>query len=168
MRLLGTLLVLVLLAAMVLAAGYGVWWGYKLLSVQWSVLSQDWKAGLIIVGSILFLCALFISASIGSFIRRYTPASIGKVTAYNEFVSWYSELKNSNPETLDAASFRRIGNQLALWGNRYVVKQSRLLSDLLAGEKPSPEDALKKADGLYLEIRRDIGQRGAQVDRQIS
>lgn len=168
MRLLGTLLVLLLLAALLIAAGYGIWWGYKLLSVQWDVLSRDWKAGLTIIGSILFLCAFFISASMGSFIRRYTPASIGKVTAYNEFVSWYSELKNGNSEVLDSTSFRRIGNQLALWGNRYVVKQSRLLSDLLAGEKPSPEDALKKADGLYLEIRRDIGQRGAQADRQIS
>ncbi len=168
MRAVGALLAFLFLIGLLGLGGYAAYKAFGFLTLQWDVLGPEWKSGLIVISSVLLLCALFLSGSIGSFIRRYSARSTGKVIAYNEFISWYSELKNGNPEALDAGSFRKIGNQLTLWGNRYVVKQSHLLHELLVGEQASQEDALKKADGLYLEIRRDLGYRGAQVDRQIS
>ena len=93
--------------------------------------------------------------------------STGKVIAYNELINWYSELQNNNPETLKVANFRGIKNQLMLWGNNNVVKQTNLLYEKLINDKENPDEIMLKADHVFLEVKRELGYRRFGVDRSI-
>jgi hypothetical protein len=54
-----------------------------------------------------------------------------------------------------------------LWGNNQVVKQTNLLFENLKNDETDAEQLLKKADNIYLEIRRELGYRSYKVDRHI-
>lgn len=167
MKTIGTLLVVLLLVAIVVGAGYGIFSGYKFISSQWGIINTEWKASLIIIAAVLILCTLFISSSIRSYTKKHSLMSTGKVIAYNEFIHWYSELKSHNPETLKVANFKGIKNQVILWGNNNVVKQTNLLYEKLINDKENPDQIILKADQIFLEIKREMGYRSNTVDRNI-
>lgn len=167
MKKLGTMLAVLLSAAIIAAAGYGIFSGYKFISSQWAILNSDWKACLIIIATILIFCTLFISSSIRSYTKKHGLVSTGKVIAYNELVHWYSELQNNNPETLKVANFKEIKNQVTLWGNNNVVKQTNLLYEKLINDKENPAEIMLKADHVFLEVKRELGYRRFGVDRSI-
>jgi hypothetical protein len=64
-------------------------------------------------------------------------------------------------------SFKAVKNQIMLWGNNQVVKQTNLLFENLKNDETDAEQLLKKADNIYLEIRRELGYRSYKVDRHI-
>ena len=167
MKIIGTILALALLISLLFGVGYGVISGYEFLSVQWQSLSDDWKAILVIITTILILCALFISLSIQSSIKTYGLKGTGKVMTYNDFIHWYSQLKNNNAEALDAELLRPMMNQMILWGSKQVVRQTNLLYDLLQQDGVDKDQILKKAEHVYIEIRRDLGFRGSSADNAI-
>ena len=101
MKTTGTVVAIILFLAIVAGAGYGIFAGYKLISSQWRILNSDWRACLIIIAAVLILCSLFISASIGSYIKKHGLTSTGKVMAYKEFIRWYSDLKSELPDTVE-------------------------------------------------------------------
>lgn len=167
MKTIGTTLGILLFVVVFAGGGYILFSGYKHLSSQWAVLNNDWRAGLAVFSTVLIVCTLFVSSSIRSSSRKHSLASNGKVIAYNDFISWYSELKNHNPEIQNTSSFREIRNQIMLWGNDHVVKQMNLLYETLNNSKENMEQIISKADHVYLEIRRELGYRSLRVDRSI-
>jgi sugar phosphate permease len=167
MKTIGTILAVLLLVAMIAGAGYGIFTGYKILSAQWNILDNHWKAPLIIIAAVFIVCALLVSASIRSYIKKHGLTSTGKVFAYNEFINWYSKLKNSSPDTMKANLLKEVKNQIILWGSNQVVKQTNLLFEILQSDKKNPDQVLTKADQVYLEIRRELGHRNYKIDRSI-
>ena len=167
MKRFGTILAVLLCAGIIFGAGYGMHAGYKLLSSQWNLLNNHWQASLIITATIFIVCALFLSASIRSNIKRHGLTSTGKVFAYNEFINWYSNLKSSKPDTMQAKFFKEVKNQIILWGSNPVVKQTNLLFENLRGDKENSAKVLRYADQVYLEIKRELGYRNYRIDRNI-
>ena len=58
-------------------------------------------------------------------------------------------------------------NQMTLWGSKQVARQIRLLYDLMREDKTDRDLVLKKAEHVYIEIRRDLGLRGSSGDNAI-
>jgi len=157
MKVIGAILGIALLIAVVWGLGYGVYSGAGFLSVQWGSLSNDWTAILIVVGALLVACTLYLSWSMQAAMRRYALAGSGKVQAYNAFADWYIGLRKNGAELSSAQSFNSIANQMILWGSGPVTRQTRLLHEALSSDPRDMEQVSKRADGLYLLIRRDIG-----------
>jgi len=157
LKVFGVAFALVMIVGMIAGVGYGVIFGYEFLSVQWGSLSNDWKAILIVVGSLLIVCTLYLSWSVQAAMRRYALAGSGKVQAYNAFADWYIGLKKGEAELSSVESFNGIANQMILWGSGPVTRQTRLLHEALSSEPRDMEQVSTRADGLYLLIRRDIG-----------
>jgi len=151
----------------VAGTGYAAFSGAEFLSVQWGSLSNDWKAILIVIGAILVACSLYVSWSIQSAMKKYALKGAGKVQAYNAFIDWYATLKENEGADVDVAGFREIRNRMALWGGKQVIKQANLLSEVLNGESVEGVEVVKKADGLYLVIRRELGNGESAKDREI-
>ncbi len=167
MKIVGVVLALFLIVGVVCGIGFGLVSGYEFLSVQWGSLSNDWKAILIVVGALLIACTLYLSWSIQSAMKRYALKGAGKVQVYNAFIDWYAVLKQNENSVVDTAAFREIRNRMALWGGKQVSRQAHLLFELLNSEKPDAEAVMKKADGLYLVIRRELGNGGQKPERGI-
>jgi hypothetical protein len=167
MKRFGTILAVLLFVAIIFGSGYGILSGYKLLSFQWNLLDIHWKASMIIMATIFMVCALFVSASIRSYIKKHGLTSTGKVFAYNEFINWYSNLKNSSPDTMKAKFFKEVKNQINLWGSNPVVKQTNLLFENLQRDKENSKKVLRYADQVYLEIKKELGHRNYRIDRSI-
>lgn len=167
MKIIGVTLAFLILAGVVGGVGYGVFTGYEFLSVQWGSLSNDWKAILIVTASIIVFCTLFAALSIKSSIRKYGLKGTGKVMVYNDFIHWYSALKNDDAEVMKAGNLKIITNQMMLWGSKQVARQSVLLYDLLQTDEADSDQVLQKAEHIYIEIRRDLGLSGAIGDNVI-
>jgi hypothetical protein len=135
--------------------------------VQWGSLSNDWKAILIVIATILVICTLFASLSIQSSIKKYGLKGTGKVLAYNDFTHWYSALKNDNTDAMKAEPLKPLTNQMILWGGKQVARQANLLYELLLKNEADKDQILKKAEHVYIEIRRDLGFRGTSGDNAI-
>ena len=167
MKTVGTVLAIILLVAVVAGIIYGILGGYKLLTTRWAILSDDWKAGLIILSAILILCTLFLSASIGSHVQKNGLSGTGKVMAYNEFIRWYSDLKRHNADAVDLNAFKRLRNQLILWGNSHVVKQTNFLLEILQNDEDKLDQVMTRAEQVFGEIKRELGYRSHRRDREI-
>lgn len=167
MKTVGTVLAIILSVTVVAGIIYGILGGYKLLTTRWDVLGDDWKAGLIILTAILIFCTLFLSASIRSNMQKHGLTGTGKVIAYNEFIRWYSDLKNGNADALDSKSFKGLRNQLLLWGNKHVVKQTNLLVDILQNDDDQSDQVMAQAEKVFGEIRRELGYPRHRRDRDI-
>jgi hypothetical protein len=163
----GVVLAIILLVGIVVGLGYGFYEGYVFFSVQWGSLSNEWRAILIVVAAILAGCTLFLSLFVQSAAKKYGLKGSGKVLAYNDFLNWYSDLKNNPDCVVTPESFRQMTNQMTLWGSHRVVKQVRLLFNLLQGSVSARDQVLKNADLLYVEIRRDLGLTGTSGDSAI-
>jgi len=157
-KIIGTVLVLAAILSVVFGVGYVAYNGLTLIEkVQWESLGNDWKAILIVIGALLIACTLYLSWSIQAALRQYALRGSGKVQAYNDFSSWYASLKGGNKQLSAVESFNAIANPMILWGSRQVARQARLLHDALNAESFDAEQVMKKADGLYLVVKRDIG-----------
>jgi len=167
MKVIGTILAFVILAGMVGAAGYVILFGYEFLSVQWQSLSNDWKAILIMIATLMIFGILLGSLSIQSSIRKYGLKSSGKVMVYNDFVGWYSSVKNDSSGMLEPGMHKTLTNQMRLWGSKQVVLQMNRLFELLQNAEVDRDQVLKKAEHVYLEIRRDLGLRGRVKDNPV-
>jgi len=167
MKMIGVMLAILLLGGIVVGVGYGAYTGYEFLTVQWGSLSNDWKAILIVVAALLAACTLFLSASVQSSVRKYGLKGTGKVMAYNDFIHWYSAVKNSAVEAMAPDVFKPLANQMLLWGSTQASRQAGLLYGLLQQDGPDRDEVLKKAGHVYLEIRRDLGLRGTCEDNAI-
>ncbi len=167
MKAVGTILAILLLGGFVVGLGYGALSGYEFLSVQWGSLSNDWKAILIVNATILIFCTLFASLSIQSVIKKYGLKGTGKVLTYNDFVHWYSAIKSDNTEAMKAEPLKPLTNQMILWGGKPVARQANLLYELLQKNETDREEVLKKAEHVYIAIRRDLGLRGTSGDNAI-
>ena len=167
MRVIGIILAVVILVGIVAGVVYGVFTGYEFLSVQWGSLSNDWKAILIVLGTIMVLCSLYLSWSVQSAMKRYAFKGVGKVQVYNAFIEWYSTLKESEGEVLGVASLKILRNQMMLWGSVQVARQVKLLLEESQRDGAEREQVLKKADHVYIEIRRDLGLRGTSEDNAV-
>lgn len=163
----GVVMAIILLAGIVAGVSYGTYAGYEFLSVQWGILSNDWRAILIVVATMLAGCTLFISLNLQSAMKRYGLNGSGKVIAYNDFLNWYSELKNNPDQILTAESFRQTANQMKLWGSHQVSKHAGLLYDLLQKNDQARDQVLEKSGLLHIEIRRDLGLRGTSGENTI-
>jgi hypothetical protein len=122
---------------------------------------------LIIIAALMLFGILLGSLSIQSSIRKHGLKSSGKVMAYNDFVGWYSRIKNNNSETLKSEVHKTLTNQMKLWGSKQVVLQMNLLFELLQKTEVDQDEVLKKAEHVYIEIRRDLGLRGTVKDSPI-
>lgn len=167
MNVIGVVLAILFLGGIVFGMGYGAVSGYEFLSMQWDSLSNDWKAILIVVAALLVGCTLFISLSIQASIRTYGLKGTGKVVAYNDFTHWYSTLKSDFAEAVKSEPLKALTNQMLLWGNKPVAKQANLLYELSRNEDADRDQILKKAEHLYIEIRRDLGLRGTSANNAI-
>ncbi len=167
MKTIGTILAIIMLLTIVVGVGYGAFSGYEFLSVQWGSLSNDWKAILIVIATFLVFCTLFGSLFIQSGIKKYGLKGTGKVMAYNDFTNWYSVLKNGNGEAIDKENIKTVTNQIILWGSKQVARQANLLYELLRQDEADRDQTLKKAEHVYIEIRRDLGLRGSSRDNAI-
>jgi len=167
MKNLGVLVVIFVLLLIVVGIGFGTYSGVEFLSVKWGILSNDWKAILIVVGALLIACSLYVSWSIQSAMKRYALKGAGKVQVYNVFIDWYAALKQGEVSSANAAVFREIRNRMALWGGKQVSRQAHLLFEVLNSEETDAEAVMKKADDLYLVIRRELGNGGQKPDRDI-
>jgi hypothetical protein len=167
MKVLGIILAVMLLGGMVVGVGYVAVSGYDFLSAQWGSLSDDWKAILIVVAALLIFCTLLASLSIQSSVKKYGLKGSGKVMAYNDFTHWYSALKEDNTDAMKAETLKAVTNQMTLWGNKPVARQAKLLYELLQENEADSDQILKKAEHVYIEIRRDLGLRGTSADSAI-
>ena len=163
----GMILAVLLLGGVVVGIGYGAFTGIEFLTLQWGSLSNDWKAILIVIAAILIFCTLFSSLFIRSGIKKYGLKGSGKVMAYNDFTQWYSGIKNDNTEALKAEPLKPLTNQMMLWGGKQVARQANLLYVLLHKNEAERDQILKKAEHVYIEIRRDLGLRGISKDNAI-
>ena len=157
MKMLGLMLTFAFLMLLIFGVGFGAYTVYELVSVQWQILSKDWQAVLIIVAAMLATCTLFLSLSLRSAMKKYGFKGIGKVISYNDFLHWYSELKNNPEQVLTFDSFRRLSTQMTIWGNESISKQASLLSGLLQAGDASRDQVMEKADFLNIEIKRELG-----------
>jgi len=167
MNSIGIILAVLLLGGIVVGVGYGAFSMYEFLSLQWESLSNDWKAILIVVAVLLVVCTLFISLSIQSSIRKYGLKGTGKVVAYNNFTHWYSALKSDFAEAVKSEPLKALTNQMLLWGNKPVARQANLLYELSQKEDADRDQIMKKAEHVYIEIRRDLGLRGTSANSAI-
>ena len=167
MKTTGTVIAFLLLAAIVAGFIFGVMGGYKLLTTRWGILSDEWKAGVIILSAILIICTLFLSSSIRSQMQKHGLSGIGKVMAYNEFIRWYSELKNQSTDAVDFKSFKPLRNQLVLWGNHHVVRQTHLLVEILNDGTDRSNEIMTQAEKVFGEIKRELGYRSRRQERNI-
>lgn len=167
MKVFGIILAVLLLVGIVFGMGYGVFAGYGFLSVQWGNLSNEWKAVLIVSATILIFCTLLASLFIRSVFKKYGLKGTGKAFAYNDFVHWYSAVKSGNTEAMKAEPLKPLTNQMILWGGKQVVRQANLLYELLQKDEAERDLILKKAEHVYIEIRRDLGLRGTSGDNAI-
>lgn len=167
MKVFGIILAVLLFGGIIVGVGYGAVSGYEFLSVQWGSLNNDWKAILIVTATILIFCTLFASIAVQSGIKKYGLKGTGKVLAYNDFVHWYSAIKSDNTEALKAEPLKPLTNQMILWGGKPVSRQANLLYELLQKDEAARDQILKKAEHVYIEIRRDLGLRGKSGDSAI-
>ena len=167
MNISGIILGILLLIAIIIGIGYGAFTGYVFLSIQWASLSNDWKAILIVVSALVLFCSLLIVISIQSSIKKYGLKGNGKVLAYNDFIHWFSALKGDNAEAMQVDALKAITNQLTLWGSSGVTRQASLLYETLVNNEVDKEQLLKKAEHVYIEIRRELGMRGSSADNGI-
>ena len=167
MNISGIILGILLLIAIIIGIGYGAFTGYVFLSIQWASLSNDWKAILIVVSALVLFCSLLIVISIQSSIKKYGLKGNGKVLAYNDFIHWFSALKGDNAEAMQVDALKAITNQLTLWGSSGVTRQASLLYETLVNNEGDKEQLLKKAEHVYIEIRRELGMRGSSADNGI-
>jgi hypothetical protein len=56
---------------------------------------------------------------------------------------------------------------MILWGGKQVARQANLLHELLQKNQAEEDQILKKAEHVYIEIRRDLGLRGTGADNAI-
>jgi len=161
MKIVGIISAILVIAGVLSGLGYGAISGFEFLSAQWERLAPDWKASIIVISSLLILCTLFLALLLRSAIKRYGLKGPGKVMAYNNFAHWYSVLKSDDAEALLTENFRTVINQMTLWGSAQVIKQVNLLYELLQQEETTKVELLKKADHVYIEIRRDLGLGGS-------
>ncbi|UCD81719.1 MAG: hypothetical protein JSW26_09935 [Desulfobacterales bacterium] len=167
MNIVGIIMAFLLLGGTVFGMGYGAIAGYGFLSVQWGSLSNEWKAALIVSAVIFICCTLLASLFIRSVIKQYGLKGTGKVLAYNDFVHWYSAIKSGNAEAIQAEPVKPLTNQMILWGGKQVARQASLLHELLQKNQAERDQILKKAEHVYIEIRRDLGLRGTSGDNAI-
>jgi hypothetical protein len=167
MKVIGTTLAICLLGGIVVGGAYGVLSMYGFLSMQWGSLSNEWKAFLIVSAAIVICCTLLASLFIQSVIKKYGLKGTGKVFAYNDFVNWYSAIKSGSAEAIPAEPLKPLTNQMMLWGGKQVARQATLLYELLQKNQTERDQILKKAEHVYIEIRRDLGLRGTSADNAI-
>ena len=167
MKAIGIILAIGVLVVIVGGIGYGAYSGVEFLSVQWGSLSNDWKAILIVLGAILIACSLYLSWTIQGAMKRYALKGAGKVQVYNAFVDWYAVLKEGEGAVVDVTAFREIRNRMMLWGGKPVSKQANILYEVMDGDSVDAAEVLKKADGLYLVIRRELGNGESVSERDI-
>jgi len=167
MKVIGTILAILVIAAIFVGLGYGAFSGCGFLSGQWGSLSGDWKATLIVVAALLISCTLFVTLSLQLSIKKYGLKGTGKVMAYNDFTQWYSAIKNDPSAAMEAEGFKAVANQMTLWGGKNVTRQVNLLYNLLLQDETGRDQVLKKADHVYIEIRRELGHRGTCGDNPI-
>jgi len=167
MKTIGTILAIGLLAGIVVGAAYGALSMYGFLSIQWGSLSSEWKSFLIVSAALLIGCTLLASLFIQSGFKKYGLKGTSKVFAYNDYVQWYSALKNGPGEAIQAGPLKPLTNQMMLWGGKQVARQATLLYELLQNNQAGREQILKKAEHVYIEIRRDLGLRGTGADNAI-
>jgi hypothetical protein len=105
--------------------------------------------------------------SIQSSIKKYGLKGAGKVAAYNDFIAWYSRFQNSGNELPETDGLKTLTNQMRLWGSKQVNLQTGLLYELLVKENVDSDEVLKKAEHVYIEIRRDLGLRGTIKDNPV-
>jgi len=160
MKIIGSSIALLLVLGLIVGVGYGVITGYEFLAVQWGALSGNWKAILIVVAALAMFCALFVSISIQSSVKKYGLKGTGKVMAYNDFIHWYSTVKSNNTDAMQADVIKPVVNQMQLWGSNQVARQAGLLFEHLQADGTDRDTVLKKAGHVYIEIRRDLGLRG--------
>jgi len=111
---------------------------------------------------------LFIShRALRSHIQKNGLSGMGKAMAYNEFIHWYSDLKGSKAEAADLDAFKRLRNQLILWGNNHVVNQTSLLLESLQKDEDNLEQVMTRAEQVFAEIKRELGYRSHRRDRYI-
>ena len=167
MKKMGTVLVFLLVAAIVVGFIFGIMGGYRLLTTRWDILSDEWKAGMIILSAILIICTLFMTSSIRSNLQKTALSGSGKVMAYNEFIRWYSYLKSPNTDSMDVNSFKSVRNQLVLWGSWHVVKQTHRLVEILESGADKSDQIMDQAENVFGEIKRELGYRRQGKDRDI-
>jgi hypothetical protein len=167
MKTAGTVIAILLLVAVTAGILYGIMGGYQMLATRWGVLSDDSQAAMIILSAILIICTLFLSSSIRSQVRKRGLTGTGKTLAYNDFIRWYSELKNKRADAVDATSFKPLRNQLVLWGGHHVVEQTLLLADILNDSADNPDQIITQAQKVFGEIKRELGYRSRQPERDI-
>ena len=167
MKPVGVIMGLLLIISIIFGIGYGAFTAYEFLSIQWASLSNDWKAILIVISALVLFCSLLIIISIQSSIKKYGLKGNGKVLAYNDFIHWFSALKGDNAETMQVDALKAITNQLTLWGSNAVARQATLLYETLINNVSDKESLLKKAEHVYIEIRRELGMRGTSADNAI-
>ena len=119
------------------------------------------------VSTLVLFCSLLIAISIQSSIKKYGLKGNGKVLAYNDFIHWFSALKGENAEAMQIDTLKVITNQLTLWGSSAVARQASLLYETLVNNERDKEQLLKKAEHVYIEIRRELGMRGTSIDNAI-
>lgn len=167
MKVIGVIFAILLMIGIIAGIGYGVLASYEFFSIQWASLSNDWKAILIVISALVLFCSLLIAMTIQSSIKKYGIKGNGKVLAYNDFIHWFSALKGDNAEAMQLDTLKAITNQLTLWGSSAVVRQATLLYETLVKNENEREKLLKKAEHVYIEIRRELGLRGTSGDNAI-
>lgn len=167
MNIVGIVLGVIFIISIIIGIGYGGYTAYEFLSIQWVSLSNDWKSILIVISALVLFCSLLIAITIRSSIKKYGIKGNGKVLAYNDFIHWFSALKGDKAEAMEVETLKTITNQLKLWGSSAVVRQATLLYETLVNDESEKEQLLKKAEHVYIEIRRELGLRGSSVDNAI-
>lgn len=167
MKILGTFLAIALLLGILVGLGYGGMLLYQLLAAEWQVLTDQSRAVFVLATALVIFCTLFLSVSIRGSLRRYALKGTGRVMVYNDFACWYSALKDGSIEAMQTEHVRELINRMNLWGSRQVAKQARKLYESARHGEADRELILKKAEHVYIEIKRELGIRGSSADTVI-
>ncbi len=167
MKIIGVILAIGVLVAILAGIGYSLISGYEILSAKWDRLNDEWHAILTVVAAVIVFTALFVTYVLVRTIRYEAGRSVGRVEAYNAFVTWYSALTKCAGQLPDTATLAPTKNRIMLWGSNRVARQINLLHELLAKGDAEPDSVLEKAGHVFLEIKRELGHRSPSVDRSI-
>ena len=162
----------VLAILIILGIFYGIGYigveAYGLLNKYWGLLDPEWQAIMVVFSVILIFCSLLVSVSLRAPIKQFGMKGTGKVMAYNDFVTWYSALKEGDEFALDIKPLKLIVNKMILWGNKQVSRQAKDLYEAIQDKSSVTDELLlEKAEYIYLEIRRELGLRGSMNDNPI-
>lgn len=167
MKFIGFILALALFAGILFLLGYGLFEVWSYLAYQWSLVDASLKPVVIILSSLIIVCAFLVTWFVQSGFKRGINVSQGKNSAYNSFLRWYIEADRHSYASTDIAGLVNMRSEFLLWAGNNVMKQFNNLYNELSAESPDIENIGKYAKHVYIEIQRELGRRASSVLRQI-